>query len=389
MTPEIKSNEPEPISQDEFRDLFHGLMAEKMRTAVRLTLTAIMNEEVEAFVGAPYGEPCPTRRDYRNGYYQRDLVTTVGKIDRLNVPRTRSGFRTQVFEQYQRRQRELDIAIGDMFVKGISTAGVGHIMTTLTGEAVSPSAVSRVHHGLEAEYAQWKVRTLSERYVYVFADGTYFSVIYDGESNKTPVLALIGITQTGKRELIAFTIGERENQGAWENLLDDIKSRGVKQIDLWITDGHQAMLNAIALKFPDSRRQRCMLHKLNNVLAHVPEKQRDAVEAEFKAIFYQKNRTKADQCAEAFQEKYRLQFPTAVECMQRDWEACLTFYDYPESHWARIRTTNVIERMFEEVKKRSKKMAAAFRNENSCLLLFYAVVRSLKFQNVVMLNEPR
>jgi len=385
MTPEIKVNEPAPISQDDF----HELLAEKMRTAVRLTLTAIMNEEVEAFVGAPYGEPCPTRRDYRNGYYQRDLVTTVGKIESLNVPRTRRGFRTQVFEQYQRRQRELDIAIGEMFVKGISTAGVGHVMTTLTGQAVSPSAVSRVHHGLEAEYAQWKARMLSERYVYAFADGTYFNVIYDGESSKTPILALIGITEAGKREVIAFTIGERENQGAWENLLDDIKARGVKQVDLWITDGHQAMLNAIALKFSDSRRQRCVLHKLNNVLSHVPEKHRDALAAEFKAIFYQNSRAKADQCAEALREKYRSQFPTAIECMARDWEACLTFYDFPETHWARIRTTNVIERMFEEVKKRSKKMVAAFRNENSCLLLFYAVVRGLKFQNVVMPTDSR
>lgn len=383
MTPEIKSNEPSPISQDEF----HEMVAEKMRAAVQMTLVAIMNEEVEAFVGAPYGLPSATRRDYRNGYYQRDLVTTAGKIDGLNVPRTRGlsgGYRTQVFEQYQRRQRELDVAIGEMFVKGISTAGVGHVMTTLTGERVSPSAVSRVHHGLESEFEQWKKRGLAERYVYVFADGTYFSVIYDDESHKTPILALIGITEAGKREVIAFTIGERENQGAWENLLDDIKARGVKHVDLWITDGHQAMLNAIALKFPDSRRQRCMLHKLNNVLSHVPEKQRDGVASEFKAIFYQKNREKADQCAEAFRAKHHAQFPTAVECMQRDWEACLMFYDFPEAHWSRIRTSNVIERMFEEVKKRSKKMAAAFRNENSCLLLFYAVVRSLKFQNVAM-----
>jgi transposase-like protein len=210
MTPEIKVNEPSPISQDEF----HALVAEKMRAAVRLTLTAIMNEEVEAFVGAPYGLPSPTRRDYRNGTYQRDLVTTVGKIEGMNVPRTRGGFRTQVFEQYQRRQRELDMAIGEMFVKGISTTGVGQVMTTLTGEPVSPSAVSRVHHGLETEYAQWHKRDLPERYVYVFADGTYFSVIYDGGGSKTPVLALIGITPAGKREVIAFTIGERENQGA-------------------------------------------------------------------------------------------------------------------------------------------------------------------------------
>lgn len=385
MTPEIKVNEPSPVSQDEF----HELIAEKMRAAVRLTLVAIMNEEVTAFVGAPYGEPSATRRDYRNGYYPRDLVTTVGKLEDLPVPRTRGGFRTQVFDQYQRRQRELDVAIGEMFVKGISTVGVGQVMTTLTGQSVSPSTVSRVHHGLEAEYAQWQGRALAARYAYVFADGTYFSVIYGDdetgrEAHKTPILALIGITETGKRELVAFTIGERENQGAWENLLDDIRTRGVQHIDLWITDGHQAMLNAIALKFPDSQRQRCIVHKMGNVLSHVPTKQRDAVEAELKAIFYQPDRQKADQCAAAFREKYRAQFPTAVACMDRDWGACLTFYTFPETHWARIRTTNVIERMFEEVKKRSKKMAAAFRNEGSCLLLFYAVVRGLKFQSIVM-----
>jgi transposase-like protein len=190
MTPEIKVNEPSPVSQDEF----HDLIAEKMRAAVRLTLVAIMNEEVTAFVGAPYGEPSATRRDYRNGYYPRDLVTTVGKLEDLPVPRTRGGFRTQVFDQYQRRQRELDVAIGEMFVKGISTAGVGQVMTTLTGQSVSPSTVSRVHHGLEAEYAQWQRRALAERYAYVFADGTYFSVIYGDdetgrEAHKTPILA--------------------------------------------------------------------------------------------------------------------------------------------------------------------------------------------------------
>lgn len=158
MTPEIKSNEPSPISQDEF----HEMVAEKMRVAVQRTLVAIMNEEVEACVGAPHGELSPTRRDYRNGYYQRDLVTTAGKIKGMNVPRTRNGFRTQVFEQSQRRQRELDVAIGEMFVKGISPIGVGQVMTTLTGEPVSPSAVSRVHHGLEAEHAQRRGHWLSD-----------------------------------------------------------------------------------------------------------------------------------------------------------------------------------------------------------------------------------
>lgn len=211
-----------------------------------------------------------------------------------------------------------------------------------------------------------------------------FSVIYEGQGQKMPILALIGIKEDGQREVIAFTTGERENQGAWENLLADIKARGVEEIDLWVTDGHQAMLNAIALKFPSSRRQRCVRHKMENILSHVPEKQRDAVREELRALFYQSNRRQADQLSAAFIAKYERHYPAAIACLKRDWEACLTFYDYPEHHWVSIRTSNVIERMFEEVKKRSKKMAAAFRNEDSCLLLFYAVVRSLNFRKIRM-----
>lgn len=144
------------------------------------------------------------------------------------------------------------------------------------------------------------------------------------------------------------------------------------------------MINAIQAKFPASQRQRCMVHKLANVLGYVIEKYRAEVETDFKRIFYQDSRVKADQEAAAFREKYRQLFPEAIACMDRDWEACLTFYAFPKQHWIRIRTTNLIERLFLEVKKRSKKMAAPFRNEGSCLLLVYAVVRSIKFQNVAM-----
>jgi putative transposase len=195
---------------------------------------------------------------------------------------------------------------------------------------------------------------------------------------------LIGITPEGKREVIAFTTGEHENEDAWRDLLDNIKERGVQSVDLWVTDGGQAMINAIKAKFPGSQRQRCMKHKMENVLSHVPQTGRDEVEKDFKAIFYQPDRAKADQEAVIFRERYRGLYPEAIDCMQRDWEACLTFYQFPQAHWVRIRTSNVIERMFLEVKKRSKKMAAAFRNEASCLLLFFAVVRDINFQNVTM-----
>ena len=271
-----------------------------------------------------------------------------------------------------------------MFVGGVSQQQVGAVVEQLTGTAPSPSTVSRVFHTLESEFAAWQKRPLPKRYVYAFADGTYFSVIYDGEGQKMPILALIGIREDGQREVIAFTTGERENQGAWENLLSDIKARGVETVDLWITDGHQAMLNAIALKFPSSKRQRCVRHKMENVLSHVPDKQRDAVREELRAIFYQRTRAQAEQLTASFKAKYQPHYPSAIACLERDWADCLTFYDYPEQHWVNIRTSNIIERMFEEVKKRSKKMAAAFRNEGSCLLLFYAVVRTLRLRRIRM-----
>ena len=148
------------------------------------------------------------------------------------------------------------------------------------------------------------------------------------------------------------------------------------------------MLNAIALKFSQSPRQHCVHHKIENVLGYVPEKQRDDVESELKAIFYQQDREHAEQAAAAFCEKFAGNYPTAVACLKRDLDACLTFYAFPKVHWKTIRTSNVIERLFNEVKRRSHKMAAAFRNEASCLLMFYAVVRSLTFHRIPMPPKP-
>lgn len=358
------------------------LLQERMRLAIRHTLVTILEEEVTEFIQAALYQRTPERRDQRNGHYHRDLVTTVGEIEDLEVPRTRKGFRTELFERYQRRQAELDDSICEMFVKGISSAQVGDVMEALTGTHPSPSTVSRVFHSLEEEFERWKTRKLKERYLYVFADGTYFTVIYDQEGCKMPILAVVGIDEIGKRDVLAFTIGERENQNAWEDLLENLKSRGVEKIDLWVTDGNKAMLNAIAIKFPSSDRQRCIKHKMENVLGYVPEKQQDQVRTELRAIYYQSNREKADQEAAAFILKFEKSYPTAVECLKRDLDASLTFYGYPEKHWKFIRTTNVIERLFGEVKKRSHKMAAAFRNEQSCLLLFYAVIRGLKLRSI-------
>ena len=380
MTPQAKDTQTVAFRQDDFQQF----VRDTMRDFVRIALTTILEEEVTALIGAAPYEQNLTRRDYRNGSYTRDLDTSVGRLEDLRVPRTRRGFRTQVFERYQRRRPEGDASIGEMFIGGVSTTGVGRVVEDLTGVKPSPNIVSRVFHKLEDEFEQWKKRKLEKHYVYCFADGTYFSIIYDHEGCKTPILAVIGIRLDGQREVLGFSVGDRENQAAWQQLLDDLKDRGVEQVDLWITDGNRAMLNAVEAKFPTAKRQRCIKHKMENVLGYVPQKQRDQVEPELKAIFYQEDRTHAEQEFVAFCAKYEKPYGTAVECLQRDHDTLLTFYDFPRAHWKTIRTTNVIERLFQEVKKRSHKMNAAFRNEDSCLLLFYAVIRSLQFNRVKM-----
>lgn len=226
------------------------LLQEKLRLAIKLTMIQTLEEEVEAFVKAEPYQRTAERRDYRNGTYSRDLGTSMGVIEELPVPRIRKGFRSQIFERYQRRQVELDKSICEMFIQGVSAEKVGGIVETLSGNHPSPSTVSRIFHTLEEEFTDWKKRSLQAHYLYAIADGTYFSVIYDGQGQKMPILAVIGIDLDGKREILGFTTGDRENQQAWEDLLENLKERGVKTIDLWITDGGKAMINAIENKFP-------------------------------------------------------------------------------------------------------------------------------------------
>lgn len=378
MTPETNDTVWTENSQATFQDM----LRERMLLAIRATLVATLEEEIQAFVGASFYEHAPQRCDRRNGYYTRNLGTSMGDIQDLPVPRSRKGFRTQLFERYRRRQAELDACMLDMFVSGVSTQKVGEVFEELTGISPSPSTVSRIFHTLNEEFETWKNRPLASRYLYAFADGTYFTVVYNGEGCKMPIIAVVGIDEQGKREVLGFSVGERENQQAWEQLLENLKTRGVRSFDLWITDGNRAMLNAIQAKFPACKRQRCIKHKIDNILSYVPKKQQEPIRAELKTIFYQTNRQKADELAAAFCLKYEGIYPSAIQSMHNDWEACLTFYDFPQEHWKYIRTTNIIERLFGEVKKRSHKMAAAFRNENSCLLMFYAVIRSLKFRHI-------
>lgn len=230
MTPKVNHKQISAENQETIRDL----LQEKMKLVVRYTLIEALEEEVQVYIQAAYYERSENRQDQRNGSYVRNLGTALGEIKELPVPRTRKGFRTQLFERYKRRQAELDNSICEMFVYGASTEKVGQVLETLSGSHPSPSTVSRVFHTLEEEFDEWKKRPLQSHYLYVIADGTYFSVIYNGQGTKMPILAVIGIDMEGKREVLGFSTGDRENQKAWEALLQDLKDRGLERVDLWI-----------------------------------------------------------------------------------------------------------------------------------------------------------
>lgn len=201
MTPTVHHKQIEAENQESL----HELLQEKLKIAVRYTFVQVLEEEIENYIQAARYERNPKRRDYRNGAYARSLGTSLGEIEDLLVPRTRKGFQSQLFERYKRRQAEVDNSICEMFVSGVSTEKVGQVLETLNGSHPSPSTVSRVFHTLEEEYEHWKKRPLQSHYLYVIADGTYFSVIYDGQGT-------IGLLTKIAKKLELRTIVVCENQ---------------------------------------------------------------------------------------------------------------------------------------------------------------------------------
>lgn len=365
------------LSQEEL----HAYIDDRMRQVVRILFEHVLEEELTAVLQAEPYERNGLRLGQRNGSYTRDLVTRFGRIVDLRVPRERAGrFRTKLFDRYKRRVKEIDTAIRDMFINGISTRKVGAVTELLLETAPSASTVSRVFHTLEAECEAWRERPLDAHYLYIFLDGTNFTIGYDDEFDKHPLLAALGVKLNGERELLGYAPGNKESRAAWETFLEDLKRRGVERADLWITDGGQAVIGAVDAKFAGASRQRCVLHKVENILSYVSKSKQREIRRELDRVFYTADSEEAARReAEAFRIKWEPVFPAAVACLQRDLDDCLRFYRFPKKHWRSIRTNNYLERLFGEVKKRTHSMGA-FRNEKSCILVFYAVIRSLRFQ---------
>lgn len=351
-----------------FEDL-DGLMKERQRQF----LEELMSYERQRFLNAQPYERSEQRVDQANGFYRRHLTTRVGQME-LQVPRTRSGlFRTQVLPRYQRREAVINEALKEVFLLGVSTRQAGRALATLVEEAVSAATVSAIAKALDDSVQAFHCRPLADHYRYLLLDGVSVRIRLVGKVQRRMALCVYGITTEGQRELIDFQIVKAEAQDSWYDLLWNLWNRGLrgKSLELIATDGHLGLAKAITRLWPAVPHQRCWAHKLRNLENKLKASQAACLE-QAKLIYQATNRTEAIQLFRQWKRRWQARAPKAVACLEADLEELLAFFDCPKVHWKRLRTTNVIERLFVEVRRRIRTMCA-FTTRDSCERILFSV----------------
>jgi putative transposase len=358
-----------PKKHDEFDyDVKRGVEA-RVREGVKAVLEEVLEEEMAEHLKAGYRELTPTRRGERNGHYQRTLVTPAGKIEHLEVPRDREGeFVTEVFERYKRMTGDVEEAILEMYLSGISVRKVAGITDALSRVRVGKDAVSRITGRLEEEQRQWRERSLEKSYPYLYLDATYLKVRWGASVTGMALLACVGVDEEGLREVLAIEVAGSEKGVAYASLLRGLIDRGLSGVHLVISDDHEGIKAAVAGELPGAQWQRCVVHFERNVLSHVPTSELSEVAEDLKAVFKVRREKTARALAEEFLELYDSRFPKAVSVFEAGIDDALSYLSFPGSHHAKLRTTNMLERLFKEVKRRTR-VVGVFPNEVSASTL--------------------
>jgi len=319
-----------------------------------------MEEELVAHLQASWYQRHPDRQGYRNGYRKRNLFTRWGLLEELRVPRDRDGrFTPPVLEGYQRRQEEVNVAIQELFLRGISTRQVQAVVQPLMGEGVSAQTVSRICRSLDREVARYHRRTLVDGYVYLLLDGVVLKVKSPTGVKKRLLLCAYGVTASGTRELLSFRQATAESEAQWEAFLQDLYERGLvgNSLRLITIDGCPGLRRALELVYPYVPVQRCWAHKLRNVAAKLPRRYQKACLAEAKEIYQASSQRQAVARFRDWASRWQHVAPKAVHCIEEDLEELLNFMACPPAHWRKVRTTNAIERAFREVRRRTRPMS--------------------------------
>jgi putative transposase len=346
---------------------------QQLKEQHRQFLEALMCYERQCFLKARPYQRSPQRVDQANGFYQRSLTTRLGVLS-LAVPRTRSGrFRSQVLPRYQRREPMINEALKQVFLLGVSTRQAGRALATLIGEAVSAATVSAVAKALDSSVLAFHRRPITDQYRYLVLDAVSVRIRLVGKVQRRQVLCAYGISATGRRQLIDFQIVKEEAQDTWFDFLWGLWARGLRgqALEQIVTDGHAGLVKAIGRLWPTVRHQRCWAHKLRNVENKLKASQRLCVD-EVKLIYQAPTRTEALRRFRQWKGRWEAEAPRAVACLEADLEELLAFYDCPEAHRRKLRTTNVIERVFVEVRRRIRTMCA-FSTRSSCERILFSV----------------
>jgi transposase-like protein len=327
----------------------------RVRQGVKAVLEEVLEEEMTEHLQAGHRELTPTRRGERNGYYQRNLLTPAGKIERLEVPRDREGeFVTEVFERYKRMTGDVEEAVLEMYLSGISVRKIAGVTEALSRVKVGKDAVSRIARRLEEQQREWRERSLEEKaYPYLYLDATYLKVRWGARVTTMALLVCVAGSEKG---------------AAYASMLRGLVDRGLSGVRLVISDDHEGIKAAVSGELPGAEWQRCTVHFERNVLSHVPTSSVAEVAQDLKAIFKVRRGKTARALAEEFVELYGKRFPKAVAVFEAGIGDALTYLSFPGIHHAKLRTTNMLERLFKEVKRRTR-VVGVFPNETSASTL--------------------
>ncbi|WIW50316.1 IS256 family transposase (plasmid) [Bradyrhizobium sp. 62B] len=355
-----------------------------LRAGARELLARAVEIEVDTFLASTSELTLPDGRArlVRHGYGPaRQIQTGIGPVevarpkvrDRGASGANRIRFSSAILPLWARRTKSLDALLPVLYLRGISTGDFQDALSALLGKDapnLSPSVIARLTADWQAEYERWQRRDLSaRRYVYLWADGVYLQARMEDHSEC--ILVLVGATPEGRKELVGFQVGARESAQSWRELLIDVKQRGLRIApEVAVGDGALGFWKALDEVFPGTRHQRCWCHKVSNVLDKVAKSVQGAMKNDLRNVYLAPSRAHAETAIDTFVEKYRAKYGPAVECLIKDREALLAFFDFPAEHWVHLRTSNPIESVFATVRHRTVRTKGSLSPKTTKLMVF-------------------
>ena len=348
------------VADDVFRELLRG------------TIQQVLEAEMEEAVGASKWERTDGRLGYRSGYRGRTLVTRVGKLE-LRVPQDRAGrFSTELFERYQRSEKAFVSALAEMYIQGVSTRKVKAITEELCGHTVSASTVSTINQKLDEDLERFARRPLEEPYPFVVLDARYEKIREDGVIRSRAVLVAIGINWDGRRCVLGVELANRESTSSWKEFLLDLRQRGLSGVEFVVSDDHPGLRRAIMEILSEAAWQRCYVHFLRNALDYLPRRGDDDCLQELRWIYNRRTIEEARRDLAGWLARWQTKYPKLCDWVEANIEETLTFYRLPLSHHKHMKSTNMLERQNEEIKRRTR-VVRIFPNAASCLRLVRAL----------------